>query len=423
MKEAREKHLTAKIINHKLIINGTTYTADELEKGSEIPQLEASYKRGRETYSAPSTPPHSSLSLPHTTETVNIEEGHPRLVQALAKLYSNLTGQNINPYTEVIITTGAYEALFCAIMGHVDKDDEVILIEPFFDCLEPIVRYAGGKPRFLSLRMVRNNIVYTVEEILEQKEIEESDYILQTNSNSNTPSKSFNFPTKPTETSDITEAKNTGAIKKIDINKIEKKEEEKGERKEEKKEDKNKDKSTNLLSLQTIKDSYSVELNLLKRDIFDERPTSADWVIDKNELENAFNDKTKVIILNSPNNPLGKVFTQQEMTAIADLCKKWNVVCISDEVYEWLVYEPMKHIRMAPNVELHSEADENKDFRFTKWMTKNVGLQGIPCSVFFSSVNKTIGENYVRYCFTKRDDVLKKVQDILMDWKSRMVKY
>lgn len=60
-----------------------------------------------------------------------------------------------------------------------------------------------------------------------------------------------------------------------------------------------------------------------------------------------FNSKTKLIILNTPHNPLGKVFDYEELTMIADLAKKHNVLVISDEVYEWLVYEPAKHIRIG----------------------------------------------------------------------------
>lgn len=52
-------------------------------------------------------------------------------------------------------------------------------------------------------------------------------------------------------------------------------------------------------------------------------------------------------------------------------------------------------------VKLNEEMDENKDYRFTKWMIKNVGLQGIPPSAFYSSQHKSLGEDYVRYCFIK----------------------
>jgi kynurenine---oxoglutarate transaminase / cysteine-S-conjugate beta-lyase / glutamine---phenylpyruvate transaminase len=75
--------------------------------------------------------------------------------------------------------------------------------------------------------------------------------------------------------------------------------------------------------------------------------TSSDWIIDPVEFESLFNSKTKALILNTPHNPLGKVFNIIELTMIADLCKKWNVLVISDEVYEHMVYEPNKHIRIC----------------------------------------------------------------------------
>jgi len=74
---------------------------------------------------------------------------------------------------------------------------------------------------------------------------------------------------------------------------------------------------------------------------------SSDWKLDPEELASLFNSKTKLIIINTPHNPLGKVFDYDELMMIADLAKKHNVLVISDEVYEWLVYAPAKHIRMG----------------------------------------------------------------------------
>ncbi len=65
--------------------------------------------------------------------------------------------------------------------------------------------------------------------------------------------------------------------------------------------------------------------------------SSADWKLDSAELESLFNPKTKAIIFNNPNNPLGKVFTRAEIEEIANLCKKHNVLMISDDVYEHMV--------------------------------------------------------------------------------------
>jgi len=69
-----------------------------------------------------------------------------------------------------------------------------------------------------------------------------------------------------------------------------------------------------------------------------------DWSFDEKELAAAFNDKTKAIIINTPNNPTGKVFSREELQIIADLCRKWDVLAITDEIYEHIIYDGAKHI-------------------------------------------------------------------------------
>jgi aminotransferase len=72
-----------------------------------------------------------------------------------------------------------------------------------------------------------------------------------------------------------------------------------------------------------------------------------DWTFDPDALADAFNDNTKAIILNTPNNPTGKVFTREELETIAALCRKWDVIAISDEIYEHIVYGGAVHVPIA----------------------------------------------------------------------------
>ena len=76
-----------------------------------------------------------------------------------------------------------------------------------------------------------------------------------------------------------------------------------------------------------------------------------DWFFEKDELRAAFNERTKAIIICNPNNPIGKVFTRDEMEFIADLCKEFDALVFTDEIYEHIVYpsltKEIEHICMA----------------------------------------------------------------------------
>jgi N-succinyldiaminopimelate aminotransferase len=149
--------------------------------------------------------------------------GTASLRQAVANHASRFYNLDVDPTAGVIVTAGATEAVFCSVLGLVDHDDEVIIIEPYFDSYLPNVIMANAKPVFVPLHP----------------------------------------------------------------------------------------------------------------------PT---WTFDPDELRAAFNPNTRAIILNTPHNPSGRVFTQEELTLIADLCKEFDAVVISDEVYEHLVFDHAQHI-------------------------------------------------------------------------------
>ncbi|RWS22584.1 Kynurenine--oxoglutarate transaminase 3-like protein [Leptotrombidium deliense] len=157
--------------------------------------------------------------------------GHPRLTNILSKIYSKLTNHAINPQTDIVITVGGFEAIYCAIYSHVNPGDEVIIIEPY----EPVTRFANGIPVFVPLRPTKKN----------------------------------------------------GVIR------------------------------------------------------------GRDWVLDPKELRSKFSSKTKMIILNTPNNPTGKIFTLNELQMIAKLCIEFNTLVLMDEVYEWMTFDDNNHIRMS----------------------------------------------------------------------------
>lgn len=95
------------------------------------------------------------------------------------------------------------------------------------------------------------------------------------------------------------------------------------------------------------------------------------WWFDRAELRAAFSPKTRLVCLNTPHNPTGKVFTKDELEFIGSLCEEHDALVLADEVYEHLVFEPAKHVRVATIASLAPRtitiSSGGKSFSLTGW--------------------------------------------------------
>src|SRR5262249_27511713 len=94
-------------------------------------------------------------------------------------------------------------------------------------------------------------------------------------------------------------------------------------------------------------DSYAACIALAgaQRRVVTLRPP--DYTFSLDELRDAITSKTRLVLLNSPHNPTGKVFTREELSAIAALCVERDLLVVTDEVYEHLVYDGREHVPIA----------------------------------------------------------------------------
>jgi N-succinyldiaminopimelate aminotransferase len=149
--------------------------------------------------------------------------GVPELRQAVALHNKRFYEIDVDWETETMVSTGATEALAACFFGLIEPGDEVVLIEPLYDCYLPIIKRAGGVPKMVTI--------------------------------------------KPPE-----------------------------------------------------------------------------WKLDPAELRAAFSTKTKLLLLNTPQNPASKVYSYEELKLLAGLVKEFDAIAICDEVYEHMVFDGQKHI-------------------------------------------------------------------------------
>ncbi len=190
-----------------------------------------------------------------------IENGHNQyaplagilgLREQCAKKIKDFYGYSFDPVTEVTITPGATEAIFCAINAVIHTGDEVIMFDPAYDCYDPAVRLAGGQPIHINLR--------------------------------------------PTD--------------------------------------------------------YSIE-----------------W----SEVENKISNRTRMIIINSPHNPTGSILDESDLSELRILASKYDLIILSDEVYEHFVFDGIQHFSVLSDPELAKRSfvvfSFGKTYHATGWKT------------------------------------------------------
>jgi aspartate/methionine/tyrosine aminotransferase len=101
-----------------------------------------------------------------------------------------------------------------------------------------------------------------------------------------------------------------------------------------------------VILIEPFYDSYPVDAALAGAVPKYVRVRPPDFALDPDELRVVFSPNTKAILLNTPHNPSGRVFTRQELQAVADLCQEFDVFAIADEVYEEMVFDS-EHVRLA----------------------------------------------------------------------------
>ena len=143
--------------------------------------------------------------------------------------------------------------------------------------------------------------------------------------------------------------------------------------------------------------------------------TKDGWHFEKDELRAAFNEKTKAIILCNPNNPTGKVFTMDEMQFIADLCKEFDALCFTDEIYEHIIYSTENGKRKTENDENQKPTTDHRPPTTHICMAQLDGMR--ERTVVVNSMSKTYSVTgwRVGWCIAPPDitSAIRKVHDFL----------
>ncbi|MEV0307014.1 pyridoxal phosphate-dependent aminotransferase [Nonomuraea fuscirosea] len=130
-----------------------------------------------------------------------------------------------------------------------------------------------------------------------------------------------------------------------------------------------------VIAFEPYYDSYAASIALAQARLVPVtlRPDQGRFTFDPAELRAAVTPRTRAVLVNSPHNPTGTVFTREELTAIAELCQEHGLIAITDEVYEHLTFDGVEHIPMATLPGMRERtvmiSSAGKTFSVTGWKT------------------------------------------------------
>ncbi|XP_053412008.1 kynurenine--oxoglutarate transaminase 1-like [Nycticebus coucang] len=312
--------------------------------------------------------------------------GYPPLKEILASFFGKLLGQEVDPHKNVLVTVGAYGSLFTSFQALVDDGDEVIIIEPAFDCYEPMTLMAGGHPVFVSLKPVfsreelelvaslcqQHGVVCISDEVYQWVVYDGHEHV-----------SIASLPGMWERTLTIGSAGKTFSATGWKVGWV------------------------------LGPDTIMKHLRTVHQNSIFHCPTQGQAAV-------AWSFEREQVHFGQPNSyfvELPQAMQRRRDNMIRSLQSVGLKPIIPQGSY-FLITDISDFKRRMPD--LPGTADEPYDSRFVKWMIKNKGLASIPVSIFYSEPHRKLFDHYIRFCFVKDESTLQAMDEKLQKWKAEL---